>query len=99
METYKLIFRAKGIDLPSDTQTIASLEVQQQIKANLVDYGQKLPRVNSHVRVGLRYLHGDDFAEFLAKYVRPLLIKGVPSTIQDLKEFYKQPAKVAAIEK
>jgi len=47
----------------------------------------------------LRYLHGDDFSEFLRSYIRPLLIKGVPSVIQEIKEFYNQPAKVAQIEK
>lgn len=62
-------------------------------------YAGKLPRVNSHIRFGLRYLQGADFSEFLATYIRPLLIKGVPSVIQEIKEFYKQPAKVALIEK
>jgi hypothetical protein len=33
-------------------------------------------------------LHDADFTEFLCKYIRPLLIKGVPSVIQEIKEFY-----------
>ena len=62
-------------------------------------YAEVLPRVNSHLRIGLRYLQGDDFTEFLVRYTRPLLIKGVPSLMQDLKEFYtKQPDKVKRID-
>lgn len=60
-------------------------------------YAEKLPRVNSHLRIGLRYLQGDDFTEFAARYTKPLLIKGVPSMMQDLKEFYNQPDKVTRI--
>jgi hypothetical protein len=58
------------------------------LKVELIFYEQKLPRVNSHIRFGLRYLHDADFTEFLCKYIRPLLIKGVPSVIQEIKEFY-----------
>lgn len=68
------------------------------MKSALLFYEQKLPRVNSHIRFGLRYLDGTDFTEFLNKYIRPLLVKGVPSVIQEIKEFYRQPAKVALIE-
>ncbi len=51
-------------------------------------YESRLPKVNSHIRFGLRYLHDAHFAEFLVKYLKPLLIKGVPSVIQEIKEFY-----------
>ena len=53
-------------------------------------YESKLPKVNSHIRFGLRYLHDAYFSEFLEKYIRPLLIKGVPSVIQEIKEFYSK---------
>jgi N-alpha-acetyltransferase 15/16, NatA auxiliary subunit len=64
----------------------------------LLFYESKLPKVNSHIRFGLRYLHDAYFSEFLEKYIRPLLIKGVPSVIQEIKEFYTQPEKVKLIE-
>ena len=51
-------------------------------------YRERLPRVNAHLRVGMKYLHGDKFAEYLRLYVKPLLIKGVPSIMTDLQEFY-----------
>ena len=47
--------------------------------------------------MGIRYTTGDDFSELLAMYVKPLLIKGVPSMMQDLKEFYSDEDKVERI--
>lgn len=49
------------------------------------------------MRIGLRYLHGPSFTEYLEKYVRPMLIKGVPSVMMDLREFYVVPEKVEQI--
>ena len=53
--------------------------------------------MNAHYRVGLKLLHGDRFSAYLAKYVRPLLIKGVPSVMSDLKEFYHDEDKIERI--
>jgi hypothetical protein len=36
--------------------------------------------------------------QFLRKYIKPLLIKGVPSVVQEIKEFYNNPVKVNQIE-
>ncbi len=47
--------------------------------------------------MGLSYLHGELFREYLEQYIRPLLIKGVPSVMMDLREFYNDKAKVAII--
>ncbi len=58
---------------------------------------QGFPRVNGHLRVGLGYLHGELFKEYLELYIRPLLIKGVPSIMMDLREFYSDQAKVTII--
>lgn len=89
LETYTLIFRAKGIKLPQNPNEKLSEVDQTVLKSSLLFYEQKLPRVNSHIRFGLRYLHGVDFSELLDKYIRPLLVKGVPSVIQEIKEFYR----------
>lgn len=37
---------------------------------------------------------GDVFDEYLHRYMRPLLIKGVPSLMMDMREFYDQEDKV-----
>jgi tetratricopeptide (TPR) repeat protein len=47
----------------------------------------------------MKWLDGEEFSQNLNKFIKPLLIKGAPSVIQDLKEFYCDAQKVAAIEK
>ena len=49
------------------------------------------------MRVGLRYLYGQSFHDYLEKYMRPMIIKGVPSLMMDLREFYVVPEKVEMI--
>ena len=88
METYYKILKVKGVTLPKDSSEILGDVDQATVKDTMLYYAEKLPRVTSHLRLGIRYLQGDDFSEFLARYTRPLLIKGVPSMMQDLKEFY-----------
>lgn len=68
------------------------------LKGILEEYVTGFPRVNAHLRLGLRYLWGENFADFLARYLRPLIIKGVPSVMMDLKEFYTCPEKMEQIE-
>jgi len=43
-------------------------------------------------------LHGDLFREKLVAYARPLILKGVPPMIRDLKELYGDSDKVRIIE-
>ena len=64
------------------------------VKGILDEYVAGFPRVNSHLRIGLRYLDEGRFGFYLEKYMRPLLIKGVPSLMMDLREFYSVPTKV-----
>lgn len=47
----------------------------------------------------MKWLEGKDFDECLNKWMKPLLIKGAPSVIQDLKEFYTDSEKIKSIEK
>jgi len=47
----------------------------------------------------MKWLDGEEFSQNLNKFIKPLLIKGAPSVIQDLKEFYGNAEKVALIEK
>lgn len=47
----------------------------------------------------MKFIDGAEFDKYLAVWMKPLLIKGAPSVIQDLKEFYNDSPKVQAIEK
>lgn len=61
-------------------------------------YEKNLPRATAHQRIQLKMLHGDRFKAKLWLYAKPLMVKGVPPMITDLKEFYKDQDKVAIIE-
>ena len=99
LETYYKVIDAKGIVLPSrESGAELSPADQDRLKAVLDEYVQGMPRVNAHLRVGLRYLSGEHFSAYLARYIRPLLIKGVPSLLQDMREFYSNADKVARID-
>lgn len=97
LDTYKKIIRAKGVQLPSDITETLSEASQGSVKTILDEYVQGFPRVNAHLRIGLRYLHGAHFVDYLERYMRPLIIKGVPSLMMDLREFYTNPEKVEQI--
>ena len=85
---------AKGVELPQDLSVKLSEAYQSIVKGVLDEYVEGFPRVNSHLRVGLRYLYGANFQEYLERYMRPLLIKGVPSLMMDMRELYMIPEKV-----
>jgi len=61
-------------------------------------YEAKLPRATAHQRVLLKVLQGDLFRQKLSQYARPMLVKGVPPLITDLKEMYNDPEKSKIIE-
>lgn len=98
LDTYKKIISAKDIVLPEKISERMTEAYQSVLYGLLKEYATAFPRVNAHHRVGLRYLWGDNFAEFLELYLRPLIIKGVPSVMESLKEFYVIPEKVTQIE-
>ena len=54
-------------------------------------YEKKFPKSNTPVRVAVNRLQASspDFKRKLQQYLRPLIIKGVPSVINDLKSLYK----------
>ena len=54
--------------------------------------------MNAPSRIALKLLKGDLFKAALKKFVRPLLIKGAPSVMTDLKELYHDSEKVAGIQ-
>ncbi|XP_058074694.1 N-terminal acetyltransferase A complex auxiliary subunit NAA15 isoform X2 [Magnolia sinica] len=50
-------------------------------------------------RIPLDFLHGEKFREAADSYIRPLLIKGVPSLFSDLSPLYDLPGKADILEK
>ena len=95
LETYYKIFEVKGIKL-KEGEALSSAD-QKNFKKFVHEYIEKAPKATAHLRLGIRFTTGDDFSELLAQYVKPLLIKGVPSLMQDLKEFYNEVDKVNRI--
>lgn len=61
-------------------------------------YEEKLPRSMAHQRIQLKLLSGDRFKNKLWKYAKPLIVKGVPPLIVDLKDLYRDHEKFKVIE-
>jgi len=101
-ETYYKLIECHKVDLPKDRTTFArhNLSEEDSVKVNEVlhKYQQSFPRVNAPSRIALKLLKGDLFKAALKKFVRPLLIKGAPSVMTDLKELYHDSEKVAGIQ-
>lgn len=56
------------------------------------------PKSNTHTEIALDNLKvGPKFEEYLVKYMRPMIIKGVPSLITEMRSLYKDPTKATAI--
>ena len=98
LNTFRKVIEAKGVILPANPNEKMSEAYQNILKGILEDYAQTFPRTNTPLRIGLRYLWGDTFRDFLDRFMRPMLIKGVPSLLMDLRELYSSPEKVAIIE-
>ena len=62
-------------------------------------YRKQYPKSNTVERIILKVAPSDSpiFKETLVKYVRPQLIKGVPSVLNDLKIFYRESPDKAAV--
>ena len=45
----------------------------------------------------LKYLHGEVFQSKLLSYAKPLIIKGAPAMLEDLRDLYKDHEKVHII--
>ena len=75
-EYYKQILEAK-VAVGDDQKTAEALKMYEEV----------LPKSNTHLRLMIDVLHaGPLFKEKFEKFVRPLIIKGVPSLINDLKK-------------
>lgn len=75
-----------------------TLEQQAKVKQVLEFYETKLPKASAHQRIQLKFLTGQLFLSKLKQYSKPLIVKGVPPLIKDLKELYSDKEKVKLIE-
>jgi len=100
-ETYYKLIECNKVDLPEDKVQLArhtlSEEDMSKVHKILDSYQQAFPRVNAPTRIGLKLFKGDMFKTALQKHLRPLLVKGAPSVMTDLKELYHDQEKVAHI--
>ncbi|KAF5466665.1 hypothetical protein F2P56_016572 [Juglans regia] len=60
--------------------------------------GQQYQWSSAVKRIPLDFLQGDRFQEAAENYIRPLVIKGVPSLFSDLSPLYDHPCKVDILE-
>lgn len=62
-------------------------------------YMGKYPRAAAPKRLPLKFVTGESFDRMLDEYLRKMFRKGVPPAFTSLRGMYKDPAKVAAIER
>lgn len=90
---YYRVLECKGVDHKDPANFAQVVDV-------LDPYLKQYPKSNTPLRIILTCAPADSpiFKERLIQYLRPQLIKGVPSVINDLKIFYKEdPAKAAIL--
>lgn len=64
----------------------------------LAKYEEVLPKSNTHTRLAIELIGpGPEFEQKLIKFIKPLLTKGVPSTLTDIKPLYSNPGKAQII--
>lgn len=99
-ETYYKILDVRGVKLFNENGEKQILDSAQEEKMRqIMDvYVKGFGKVNAHQRICMKWLTGDYFVTLLDAYVRPLLIKGAPAVMQDLRELYVDQTKIKQIE-
>ena len=84
---YTQILHAHGVDTADPTNIPRAIEILEK-------YEEVLPRSNTHLRLAIDLLEaGDVFKAKLLKYMRPLILKGAPSLVNDLQALYENKDK------
>ena len=89
---FRQILAVEGVsltkgDLVKPEQKAKFLEIMDK-------YAGMLPKSSTPLRLVIEHLEaGEEFKTRLEKYLRPMLIKGVPSLINELRILYKQEGK------
>jgi N-alpha-acetyltransferase 15/16, NatA auxiliary subunit len=78
-------------------QSPLSQEHQGNLQKILEEYQKNLPNATAHLRLMLKYLSGEVFQAKLLSYAKPLIIKGAPAMLEDLRDLYKDHEKVQII--
>ncbi|KAL6772109.1 hypothetical protein ACKKBG_A28965 [Auxenochlorella protothecoides x Auxenochlorella symbiontica] len=86
---------ALGLDTP-DVQLTA--EQRQRLSDIYARLQRKFPKSTAAKRIPLDFLTGEDFKTAIGAYVRPYLVRGVPSLFSDLRPLLADPAKSAALD-
>ncbi|KAI7981158.1 N-terminal acetyltransferase A complex auxiliary subunit NAA15 [Camellia lanceoleosa] len=87
----------KCVGLLSESHQYSSDEIDQ-LDALYKSLGQQYSRSSAVKRIPLDFLNGKKFQEAAHNYVRPLLMKGVPSLFSDLSPLYDHPGKADILE-
>lgn len=92
---YTEILRVHGIDV----ERKLSVEEEKRAEEVVAKYEEALPRATAHQRLLLRILSGERFRKRFTAYARPLLVKGAPALLVDLKkDVYSDAGKVQIVE-
>jgi hypothetical protein len=79
---------ASDVDITDPANDGKVLEILQK-------YEEVLPKSNAHKRLAIEIIQpGEIFTTRLTNYLRPLIIKGVPSVINDMRSLYSHSGKV-----
>uniref|UniRef100_A0A5B7AM12 Putative N-alpha-acetyltransferase 16, NatA auxiliary subunit n=1 Tax=Davidia involucrata TaxID=16924 RepID=A0A5B7AM12_DAVIN len=87
----------KCVGLLSESGQYSSDEIDR-LEALYKSLGQQYRWSSAVKRIPLDFLNGKKFREAADNYVRPLLMKGVPSLFSDLSPLYDQPGKADILE-
>ena len=94
---YYEILKLHGFDV-SKTTTFTE-EEQGKIEQIMSEYEKNLPKATAHQRILLKLLSGPRFKDRLWTYARPLIVKGAPALIIDLKaDIYSSQEKSQILE-
>ncbi len=73
-------------------------EEEAKIDEILSNYEKNLPKATAHQRIKLALLTGERFKSELVKYSKPLLTKGAPALLVDLKaDVYRDASKIKIV--
>jgi peptide alpha-N-acetyltransferase len=94
---YTQILRVHGFSKPAGS--IYTDEEQAKIEEIMAEYQKNLPRATAHQRLLLKVLSGDRFKQRFLAYSKPLIVKGAPALLIDLKaDIYSSPEKTKIVE-
>ena len=95
---YYEILKLYGFDAKTNQKFNEAEETK--IEEILAEYEKNLPKSTTHLRLQLKLLSGERFERKLWSYAKPLIVKGAPALLIDLKaDIYKDTAKTQAVEK